>query len=743
MVVSSQTRRLLMKIAVKRSSDVTIQQVLGKLSKYVRSGKGYKALCPVHNDHNPSLSIWEEADGVKFKCWANAGCTATAIRKALFLETARSTLSSPSSSSPTNQAMSYHYKDKSGLTLYRIRRTADKRFFVEHKNNGEFLSGLGNVPTIPYRLEEIDQAIRDRRTIFIPEGEKDVESLRKLGLVATCNPFGAGKWKLEFSEYLKGAKRVIVLPDNDKPGHDHAQNIVRLTQPIVSQVKILHLPGLAEKEDVSDWISRGGTSNELFQLVAKASLWTPQSPTGLTEDFHPTDVGNAERFIAQHKAIIRYCHPMSTWFVWDGMRWAADQKALIYQLATETIKQMYEEASSLNQKSDREASVKHVLRSESKMRVDAMVYLASKKPEICLLPEDFDKNPMLFNVLNGTIDLRTGRLRKHDQEDYITKLASIRYDSQAKCEGWMKFLDDISCGNVELQDYLQAVVGYCLTGSVAEQKLFFLFGQGANGKSVFLRVLMGLFGDYGTKTASEFLLRKPAGTHTTDVTDLKGVRLAITVEVGEGQRMAESLVKELTGGDIVKARRMRQDNMAWDPTHKIWLAANHKPIVNETTIAIWRRIDLIPFDMKLPPEKQIRDLHERLLQEKEGMLQWALRGCLTWQKIGLKAPNEVVEATRQYRSEMDVLSEFFEDLCVFSPSGQVARKRLSEAYESWCNKNGIEKIGQKNFCARLREKGVKDSNIKGERGWLGISLRPALTTQQNPVNSSISNKNRA
>lgn len=687
-----------------------LEKILRKLKEVSKKSNGYKALCPAHDDHNPSLEVWEKNGQVRFKCWA--GCKTKEIKKHLELEDSR------------NVSANYDYRDINGQIVYRICRTENKVFFVQHEDNGKFVPGRGDAKPIPYNLPGVVEAIEKKFIIFIPEGEKDVENLlNKLKVCATCNPFGAGKWKPEYSEYLKGAVQVVVLADNDKPGLEHAEDVAKKIKPFVANVKILKLPGLGDKEDVSDWIKKGGTREQLFRLVEETPVWMPQTATPLEPTFHATDIGNAERFVAQHGKNIRYCHPMNTWFIWDDTRWAPDQKACVYHLAIATIKQMYEETSQLDQKSDREALVKHVLKSESKLRVDAMVSLASKKQEICLLPEDLDKDPMLFNVLNGTVNLKTGLLQKHQQEDLITKLAPVRYDRNARCDLWLKFLRDITCGNQELQDYLQVVAGYCLTGKVSEQKLFFLHGQGENGKSVFLLVLLGVFGDYGTKTASEFLLKKPAGAHTTDTTDLKGVRLAVTVEAGEGQRMAVSLVKELTGSDIIKARRMRQDNMQWKPTHKIWLAANHKPVVNETTVAIWRRIDLIPFNMVLSPEKKRRDLEEELLKERDGIFQWALEGCLKWQKEGLKQPPAVVEATRQYRGEMDILGDFFEDRCILSPAAQETKKKLSQAYTGWCIRNGVKEIGQKSFCSRLRERGIKDTHIKGQRGWAGIGLK--------------------
>jgi putative DNA primase/helicase len=268
-------------------------------------------------------------------------------------------------------------------------------------------------------------------------------------------------------------------------------------------------------------------------------------------------------------------------------------------------------------------------------------------------------------------------------------------------------------------------MGYCLTGKTGEHKLFFFYGSGANGKTTFIKTKQGIMGNYAIKTDSELLISKPAGAHSTDRADLKGCRLAITVEIQEGRHLAEAIVKELTGGDSITARKLYENNQTFEPTHKIILAANHKPLIYETTNALWRRIDLIPFNYFFSEDERVKDYHDVLLnEERDGIFRWALEGCLEWRKIGLKEPPEVLAATKDYKTESDILEDFIADCCDIDPAVEVGNKDLRKVYDKWCHDNGEKEISAKAFSQRLQEKGYKKekSGSKG-RYWRGIGLK--------------------
>jgi len=300
----------------------------------------------------------------------------------------------------------------------------------------------------------------------------------------------------------------------------------------------------------------------------------------------------------------------------------------------------------------------------------------------------------------------------------------VIYDPAASCPLWDTFLSRTMGGNANLISFLQRAAGYTLTGDVREQCLFFLHGTGANGKSTYLEVLRALLGDYAKQADfSTFIVRTSDGVRN-DLADLRGARLVTATEVDAGKRFAESLVKQLTGGDTIKARFLFQEFFEFEPTFKLFLAANHKPRIEGTDYAIWRRIRLIPFTVTIPEAERDPDLKRKLLGELPGILRWAVEGCLEWQKRGLKPPEEVLAATEDYRAEMDSLTSFFSESCVIHPESKVLSTVLYDEYVKWCGDSGEEQLPRKQFVARLREKGFGHYRGAGGRYyWYGVTLK--------------------
>ena len=356
----------------------------------------------------------------------------------------------------------------------------------------------------------------------------------------------------------------------------------------------------------------GKTEDEPAEPEASAS------PEGLAvRSFSLTDTGNAERFVAHHGEDIRYCHEWGKWLLWDGARWATDRRGEIDLRASQTVAAILSEA--LGAKGKRARGLRaHATASESASSLSAMVKIARSRPGIAVVPDDFDRDPLLFNCRNGTLDLRASALLPHARGALITKVAPVDYNPTTECPRWQSFIGDVMGGNDELVAFLQRAVGYSLTGVVKEQVLFFLHGAGANGKSTFLRTLLELFGDYGLQAAPNLLIARNADAHPTAIADLFGRRLAVCQEIEGGRSFAEATVKQLTGEDVIRARRMREDFWSFAPTHKLWLAANHKPNIHGTDHAIWRRIRLIPFTVTIPEEKRDPDLLEKLRAERAG-----------------------------------------------------------------------------------------------------------------------------
>jgi putative DNA primase/helicase len=447
-------------------------------------------------------------------------------------------------------------------------------------------------------------------------------------------------------------------------------------------------------------------------------------------DPHLTDTGNALRLVRDHGLDLRHCHPWRKWLAWDGRRWRLDDSGEAVRRAKATVKGLYDWAAAkvVELKAGgndpaaqaRLAAVMAVLgwalRSEHASRVVAMLDLA--RSELPVLPDGMDADPFLLNVLNGTLDLRTGALRPHRREDRLTKLCPTAFDPDAQCPLFLRAVNDIFAGDRELVAYVQRFAGYALTGDVREHTIPIAWGGGSNGKTLFFSALLGTIGDeYGGMVPPELLMETRGEQHPTIMADLFGKRLMVAAETGEGRRLNESRLKALTGGDKVKARRMREDFWEFDPTHKLVLFTNHKPEVRGTDHGLWRRLALWPFGVRFwepdkgesgPPELRAdKDLPAKLRAEREGILAWLVRGCLEWQREGLTVPSAVRAATAEYRAGQDALGAFLDEECVIGGDHSCRAKELYRAYCGWRKEAGEPEVSQKCFGDAMSERGYE------------------------------------
>lgn len=464
-----------------------------------------------------------------------------------------------------------------------------------------------------------------------------------------------------------------------------------------------------------------------------------------------TDSANADAFIPRHGLGFLYVVEWKKWISWDGRRWivpGAKQRvthaAMLsaredYAISKGRLKAFGDEKREVLLKGDKEREeeleiamkyeatlLKWHEQSQNMSRLNACV--SALETRLTVSHECLDAKPWLLNCGNGTIDLCIGQLRQHDRDDLLTQMTEIDWDDDATCPTWNAFLDK-SLNDTLLSLYVQRLVGYTLTGVTREHILIFLYGDGNNGKSVFLKTLQRLFGTYGFAAPRDLLFAPPNGArpHPTELASLFGKRLAVCSEVGEKSQFDEAKLKDLTGDDPISCRRMNEDYWTFLPVHTLWLAGNHKPTITGTDGGVWRRPRLIPWTIVIPESEVDKELGEKLAKELPGILRWAAMGTAEWLRNGLCEPPSVVVATASYRAESDVLGQFFLSQTVFISNGRITRKALRERFELWCRENGHEPIGGKRFSARLRKEGVCGCSVReGQRvldGWAGIRVR--------------------
>ncbi len=434
-----------------------------------------------------------------------------------------------------------------------------------------------------------------------------------------------------------------------------------------------------------------------------------------------TDVGAARALVVLHGRDLRYVHKTG-WRVWDGTRLVPDRTGEVARRAKGTAEALLHAAVEIGDRAKRDAAVRWALHCHSEARLKAMVRLAATESGIAVTANAFDRDPMLFNVANGTLDLKTGQLHPHNRSDMITKLAPVAFEPAALSPKFDSFVRRIFDGNQRVIGFLQRVVGYAMTGDTRERKLFLAHGPTAGGKTTFVNLLRDLFGDHVVQAPADALLARRRDEHPTAIASMEGARLVCACEVDEGRRLAEALIKQITGRDRVAVRRMRENYREFTPTFKILLAANHLPVIRGTDSAIWQRVDLVPFTVSIPPGEQDKEMPDKLRGELPGILNWAIAGCLAWQKDGLQEPHEVTDATDSYRRNMDVISTFVDQECVVAAGVSVGKGALHQAYVEWCKSAGEEALSRQLFGARLIERHVKEGRTGRLRFWVGIGL---------------------
>jgi len=466
-------------------------------------------------------------------------------------------------------------------------------------------------------------------------------------------------------------------------------------------------------------------NSEVRTIAASIAKYEPKNKA-----YRLTDMGNAERLCDTYGGEIKYCYAAKRWYRYDGKVWVKDEHGIVRQRAMATIRNIYIEAANTEDDGIRKGLIDHARKSESNSRLKAMVEIAADMDGMTVLPSDFDRDKWLINCKNGVVDLKDGKILPHDKAFYFSHLCPVNYDKDAPCPEWHKFLDGVTGGDAELTTYLQKAAGYCLTGDTSEQALFILYGSGSNGKSTFTETLAGVLGeDYAkSTTAKTFMQDKRGDASSNDIARLNGARLVTTMETEDGQRLSTSLIKSATGGDKMAARFLYGEYFEFTPEFKLFFAVNHRPVIKDDSHSIWRRVRLIPFTVTFTDAQKDKRLKDKLAAEYEGILAWAVEGCLLWQRDGLTAPQSVLAATEEYKADMDTFGQFFDDCYMDCVGGRVEHKAICERYAKWCEDNKERAMSSKALSSKLKARGFTGarSGRNGNLVWSGFAARGSI-----------------
>jgi P4 family phage/plasmid primase-like protien len=593
----------------------------------------------------------------------------------------------------------------------------DKKYIGNSAKQTQFERILYSASGAQERLE------RKRTTRILVEAEKSVlavEAWARRAERTDIVPLGMGGcngWRdkqhgvlPDLGRACDGSPVVIMLDANvatNKEVHEAQLALIAELRSRGCTVTVARLPQEKGINGPDDLLAQPDGDARFAEVLrtAEGTAVAPYSEHGL-----------ADRFATEHKTKAFYV-PNIGWHMWNEQRWLPDDQGKVELLCQHLSSTAASERAKLSEQQ----------RLRSRRTREAI--MRESQAQLVIKSDLLDKDVMLLNTPGGTVDLRTGDLRPARPEDYCTKMAGATPDSK-KPERWLQFIEEITAGDKALGVYLQRIAGLCLTGDVSMQEVYFLHGTGANGKSVFVTTLLNILGDYGRTTPAETLMVTYHPQHATSIAALRGARLVAVSEVEDGSRWAESKLKELTGGTPITARFMRMDEFTYLPQFKLVITGNHKPRLRNVDHAAERRLRLVPFTVQIPKDKRDRDLPKKLKPEYGGILQWAVQGCLDWQREGLGTPNSVLSASAEYLEAQDVLGTWMEEWTHKAKSLKVQSSVLYRSYKGWCEAAGEYVMTQREFTEKMKnEKGFEAKKSHGVMIFRGIGLHPPPNMQ--------------
>lgn len=802
---------------VHHASD-PVQKLLDRLERKGydprQSGDGkWRSLCPGHKGDSPSLSISTGSGGaVLLNC--NRGdqsgkCSAATIvaelglqlkdlfpptvgLKASTTKTKRMGWADPHDAARWKASKldaviggNWLYHDRDGGRVYAIvfrfnLPDGSKSFCPVSRDPDTGRWHLKDPPKwLPFRIDKAADAPR----VFFWEGEKCATLAWEIGLPSVTTAHGAKSPQKSNLADLAG-REIVIAPDVGEAGEGYMAKLVKLLGKLdpPARVKVLRLPGLADDgDDIEQFIEsrQGATAEELraeiegladalpyLDELGKAAEIGPKpskngdgaGPHGATvgldgrPDFELSDLGNARRLIHHHGRTILYCHDWKCWLTYAIGCWNRDRSGAVQGMAKKVSKYVLLEIPPTPDQKTADAYKKFSHESQACKKIRDLMDLA--RSDVPVLPEQLDADPWSFNMLNGTLDLRTGKLGPHNSEDFCTKQSPINFDPTAAAPRFEQFESEVFNGDADLIGYVRRKIGYALTGDDSVQEIDIWYGEGSNGKNLYADTVRALLGDYACQAESSLLLQKRTDDHPTGVADLQGKRFVTASETDDGRRIAEALVKQLTGDAVIKARRMHENFFEFARTFKLFLCTNHKPVVRGTDHAIWRRIRLVPFGVKFvkqgepttPPLILEEDLHlkEKLIAEGPGIINLFLAACLDWQKDGMRPPEAVKAATDEFRSEMDTVSGFLAECCkshldnpALKDVARVNKTVLYEAYCEWCKGNRLTALTTHKCSRELTSRGYELRPSSNNYYRYGLSLIQESGESTSPENPKV------
>lgn len=445
------------------------------------------------------------------------------------------------------------------------------------------------------------------------------------------------------------------------------------------------------------------------------------------------DLANAEMFLDTFGEDLLYCGEAKKWMIWNGSHWKADGEDFVFELAADFAKGMYAEVTDSD-------SFKNAKRANMRAGMDAFMTIAQRKKNCSI--KSFDRDPMLINCKNGTLNLSTGQIHPHDRQDRLTRVVNTDYDSMAVSPTFDRFLTDVQ-PDPSIRAFLQRSIGYSLLGVVRERSFWILYGTGNNGKSVFLNLFNTLLGEYASGTTAASIMAGKQNSIPNDLARLKGKRFVIIPETSENEKINSALVKALSAGDTITARFLFGEYFDFPFTGKLWIATNHKPRITDHSKGMWDRLKLVPFTQSIPAEKVIKadDLMRSLMAEASGILNWAVLGCRDYFDLeGLDDPDAIKAEVAQYKYEQDSMMQFFDECCetieqwkaetpemyAVESDFNVDNPKLFKAYQKYCKQNGESEIPQRVFSLKLKDRGFSQRRNGAKRYWIGFRLNDTI-----------------